>query len=88
MIVNRDITAEIAAEAELRRQQALAQSALDSSPMGVGVFDQTGTVVACSRVWLDRMGPLCGVGASGDTIVRRLVADPDVRAASWSHSRR
>lgn len=80
VIVNRDITAEIAAEAELRRQQALAQSALDSSPMGVGVFDQTGTVVACSRVWLDRMGPLCGVGASGDTIVRRLVADPDVRA--------
>ncbi|MFN8126746.1 MAG: EAL domain-containing protein [Candidatus Nanopelagicales bacterium] len=79
VVVNRDVTGEIQADAEVRRQQALAQAALDSSPMGVGVFDETGIVIASSRVWDERLGPECGMGASGSSVMARFGTDDETR---------
>lgn len=56
VVVNRDISGMIEIGSALRKKELLAQTALDASPMVMGVFDPDGALLACSRGWRELVG--------------------------------
>jgi diguanylate cyclase (GGDEF)-like protein/PAS domain S-box-containing protein len=79
VIVNRDISDIVAIGSELRRQELLAQAALDASPMLTAVVDELGVVLAASRRWSERLGAESGIGALLSAVIETLLPDPEAR---------
>lgn len=76
VIVNRDISGMIEIGTALRKKELLAQTALDASPLIMGVFDSDGTLLACSRGWRELAGPDRVLGATIQSFANEVLATP------------
>lgn len=76
VIVNRDISGMIEIGTALRKKELLAQTALDASPLIMGVFDSDGTLLACSRGWRELAGPDRVLGATVRSFASDVLTTP------------
>jgi diguanylate cyclase (GGDEF)-like protein/PAS domain S-box-containing protein len=77
VLVNRDISGMLEIGAALRQKELLAQTALDASPLILGVFDSDGTLLASSRAWQELVGRDSGPGEPIRSFAAALLCSPE-----------
>lgn len=85
VLVLRNIATELQAERDLKRQERLAQAALDASPMLTAVVENDDTVLAANTGWERRVDRETGRGKDINDAVAVLLPDPEAQKSFRDH---